>query len=170
MAAVEPLVSQSQETSLMGDTKYSEDVRRRAEQHYANLQKRMGKRVKQIIAGWSLDPNQYASVFTEAMEDNSDRAAAITIFALFDDRLLKVMQEHFDPDIPGGFDSIFHPSAFLGTAHNRLKLALALRWVEKTTYQASQYQKPFCPSYRGQNFRRRANSGLHHVLERERSG
>ena len=69
------------------------------------------------------------------MEDNSDRAAAITIFALFDDLLLKVMQEHFDPDIPGGFDSIFHPSAFLGTAHNRLKLALALRWVEKTTYQ-----------------------------------
>jgi DNA-binding MltR family transcriptional regulator len=91
-------------------------------------------RVQAAAAAVPLDADRYVSVIEEAWEEKSDRASAITIFALFDDFLLEVLKRHFNPDIQGGLESLFEGSGFLSTAHSRIKLAAALSWVLTANY------------------------------------
>jgi DNA-binding MltR family transcriptional regulator len=91
-------------------------------------------RVQAAAAAVQLDADRYVSVIEEAWEEKSDRASAITIFALFDDFLLEVLKRHFNPGIQGGFESLFEGSGFLSTAHSRIKLAAALSWILTANY------------------------------------
>jgi len=98
------------------------------------LQKLAASEARALIEKQDFGLDRYEGVFGELLEDTSDRAAAITVYALFDDVLLEVFAKYFDPDVPGGVDSILNPSAFLGASSNRLKLAMALGWITNDVY------------------------------------
>ena len=91
--------------------------------------------IRATAAAIPLDADRYVAVMEEAWEEKSDRASAITTFALFDDFLLEVLKRHFNPDVPGGFTSLFEGSGFLSTAYSRMKLAATLDWVLVVNYQ-----------------------------------
>ena len=92
-------------------------------------------RVRKLVSEIELDTEHYKTLFREMREDVSDRAVAISIFALFDDLICDTYRRHFNPEIKDGVDGILEGSGFLSTSHNRIKLAAALYWIEKGTYE-----------------------------------
>jgi hypothetical protein len=91
--------------------------------------------VRELVGEIELDTAHYKECFREMREDSSDRAVAISVFALFDDLICDTYRRHFNPQIRDGVDSLLEGSGFLSTSHNRIKLAAALYWIEKGTYE-----------------------------------
>ncbi len=106
----------------------------KAKEVIENIQKKTGAEARGLVEKLDLDSVRYGGTFWELIGETSDRAVAITMYALFDDVLLEVLKQHLDPDTPGGIDSLLNPSAFLGPSSNRLKLVVALRWISKESF------------------------------------
>jgi DNA-binding MltR family transcriptional regulator len=105
-----------------------------AEKLIKQMQEHTGSEARDVVDKLKIDGAHCASVFREMVNESSDRAVAITIYALFDDMLLEVFESNLSADTPGGTASILNPSGFLGTSHNRVKLAVGLGWLSKETY------------------------------------
>jgi DNA-binding MltR family transcriptional regulator len=108
----------------------SPEALKAAENFYLEIAAKARAAVEEL----NIDPSKYGAIFEELLDETSDRAVAITTYAIFDDVLLEIFQKHLNPDVPGSLNSILNPSAFLGTSHNRAKLALALRWIGTEVY------------------------------------
>jgi hypothetical protein len=91
----------------------------RAHQVVEDIQKHTGAQARAVIEKLDIDGAQCANIFEEILVEPSDRAVAITVYALFDNVLLEVFTKNLNPDTPGGIDSILNPSGFLGTSHNQ---------------------------------------------------
>lgn len=63
-----------------------------------------------------------------------DRTAAIVVFALIDDLMITFLSKNLDPGIKGGLATLFERNGILSTAHGRITLSAALRWIERGTY------------------------------------
>jgi DNA-binding MltR family transcriptional regulator len=109
-------------------------AREAAEDLVDKLQRLSGAEARKFVETLDLDAHRYGKIFREFVAEDSDRAVAISIYALFDDVLLEVFSKYLNPNTPGGIDSMLNPSAFLGTSSNRLKLSVALGWMTNETY------------------------------------
>jgi hypothetical protein len=87
------------------------------------------------ISDVPIDTAESRSVFHRASEE-TDRSTSILIFAYIDDCLRKYLRLRMDEAIRGGLDPLFTGFGILSTAHSRLTLAGALRWISPKTLDA----------------------------------
>lgn len=66
----------------------------------------------------------------------SDRAAAILLFSYAEDMMIEGIKRNLNGGIKGGFASLIAPNGLLATAHDRITLLAALRWISPPTYAA----------------------------------
>jgi DNA-binding MltR family transcriptional regulator len=120
---------------MIDEPRYSAYALQKAKEVVEQIHRDTASHARALIDELTLDSVRYGGTFEELLSETSDRAVAITTYALFDDVLLEVVKQHLDPETPGGVDSLLNPSAFLGTCSNRLKLVVALRWISKQSFQ-----------------------------------
>lgn len=92
-----------------------------------------GAVLHQQVSKITVDVLEYETFFL-GLGDESDRALAVITFSFIDEKLRELMIRQLNPAVPGGPDKLFDPLGPLGTASARLKLALALGWIMRHTY------------------------------------
>ncbi|RDI61871.1 hypothetical protein [Microvirga subterranea] len=90
-------------------------------------------RVREEVRAMEIQHGKIARVLEE-IQTETDRSAAILLFALMDDTLIFYLQKFLNPNIKGGLASVFEGSAMLSTAHSRITFAAMLYWISPETY------------------------------------
>lgn len=84
--------------------------------------------------------NDFGS-FWLSLKSESDRALSIVAFSYIDDKVGSIMTLAMNPELPGGIKSLFEQSGPLSSASSRLRLAAALNWLTKPTFDSLQHMR-----------------------------
>lgn len=76
------------------------------------------------------------SAILELARNETDRSAAILIFSMAEDILHDAYTRLLNPDLKGGINTLLDGNGALATAHNRIAMAAALRWIGPLTYKS----------------------------------
>jgi len=87
---------------------------------------------REAAAKHEMQLERVTAVFEVAVGE-SDRSAAILLFALAEDLMLSCMEQHFNLKVPGGWKSVHEGNGLLATASDRLMLLQLLSWIRPTT-------------------------------------
>src|SRR4051794_23791188 len=77
------------------------------------------KMVREHAAALDLQPQRIRNAF-EVARGESDRSAAILIFALAEDLMLDAMKRYLNHDVKGGWDELVSGNGLLATANDRI--------------------------------------------------
>lgn len=91
------------------------------------------QRARQLTGEYAVDSERLLRVFAVA-KDESDRSAAILLFALAEDLMLDGFKKYLDGSIPGGWKAVTGGNGVLATAADRLMMLYLLCWIRKPTY------------------------------------
>ena len=83
-------------------------------------------------ASFAIDLNRIRRVFTTAFAE-SDRSAAILLFALAEDLMLHCLREYLNANVPGGWKSVTDANGVLATASDRITILHLLFWIRGAT-------------------------------------
>lgn len=72
----------------------------------------------------------------DVVVSESDRAAAILLFAYAEDMMIEGIRRNVNGEVKGGFRSLISPNGLLATASDRITFLAALRWIDLPTYAA----------------------------------
>lgn len=104
----------------------------------------LGEKVAQAIYGSLVEQARKAAserdpdvarirrVFDAAFRE-TDRSAAILVFALAEDMMAEGLRQNLNNEIRGGWSSALEPTGLLGTAANRITLLHMLDWIRPET-------------------------------------
>lgn len=87
------------------------------------------------VAAVKFDLDEMRRVMDVAIAE-SDRAAAILLFAYAEDMMIEGIRLHVNGNVKGGFQSLVAPNGLLATASDRITFLAALRWISQSTYAA----------------------------------
>jgi len=91
------------------------------------------KTVREHAATLDLQPQRLRKAF-EVARNESDRSAAIVIFALAEDLMLDAMKRYLNPDVKGGWDELVSGNGLLATANDRITFLYLLSWIHPVVY------------------------------------
>jgi hypothetical protein len=84
------------------------------------------------VAAYVIDYDRIRRVFKVAHEE-SDRAAAILLFALAEDLMLEGLRRNLNPKVSGGWKAVTDGNGVLATASDRITMLHLLRWIRDGT-------------------------------------
>lgn len=91
-------------------------------------------RSREHTAGLDLGCERISQALQTALND-SDRSAAILIFALIEDLMLDYLKRYLSIDyIKGGWDEVIGGNGLLATANDRITLISLLGWIRPVVY------------------------------------
>jgi DNA-binding MltR family transcriptional regulator len=90
-------------------------------------------RVREHVITLDLQPERLRRVFGTARNE-SDRSAAILVFALAEDLMLDAMKRYLSDDVQGGWDELVGGNGLLATANDRITLLRLLNWIHPIVY------------------------------------
>jgi hypothetical protein len=91
------------------------------------------EQVRSRVANCNLQLERIRDVISTAFSD-SDRSAAILIFALIEDLMIDFMQLHLNKNITGGWNDVIGGNGLLASANDRMTFLYLLYWISPQTY------------------------------------
>ena len=89
--------------------------------------------VRKQAAKLDLQPQRLRTAFETARKE-SDRSAAILVFALAEDLMLDGMKRYLNADVKGGWDELVSSNGLLATANDRINFLYLLYWIYPAVY------------------------------------
>ena len=91
------------------------------------------KIVREYVASLDLPAERTKMVLARALSE-SDRSAAVLIFAYIEDLMLEAIKRNCNPDVSGGWEEVTGGNGLLATANDRITFLHLLHWIKPNTY------------------------------------